>query len=103
VSVEIRSKSILLDPIKQQVHLLTPERRTLLSLTPIEFKLLHLFLRNQDHVFTRMELKKELWGEDVHISIRTIDTHVKNLRNKLGQEGKRISSVHSVGFSFSKI
>ena len=69
-----------------------------LSLTLKEFGLLQLFLKNQDRVFSREQLLKVVWGEDHKSTDRTIDTHIKTLRLKLGDYGKLIETVWGVGY-----
>jgi two-component system phosphate regulon response regulator PhoB len=99
---EVQSGSVLIDLMKQRVYFLSGQHREPIHVTPIEFKLLHLFIQNEGCQFTRDTLRKEIWGNNVFISERTIDTHIKNLRHKLKSEGKKILSVHGIGFTWSE-
>lgn len=58
-----------------------------ISLTPKEFAMMSLFLSNQNKVFTREHLITSIWGYDVSTEDRTIDSHVRNLREKLRKAG----------------
>ena len=69
-----------------------------LSLTLKEFGLLQLFIRNQDRVFSREQLLKNVWGENHKSTDRTVDTHIKTLRLKLGDYGNFIETVWGVGY-----
>ena len=71
------------------------------SLTATEFKLLKIFGKNRGKVFSRERLLTKLWGDDKLVVNRTIDVHIKNLREKLGTAGKYISNVRGVGYKIS--
>ncbi len=71
------------------------------SLTALEFKLLITFCDRRGRVQTREMLLSDVWGIDADITSRTVDTHVKRLREKLGQIGERIETVRGVGYRFS--
>jgi DNA-binding response OmpR family regulator len=73
-----------------------------LDLTPIEFKILYLFLCEPDKVFSRDEILNAVWGKDVYVFPRNIDTHVSKLRTKLGEKSDLIKSVHGTGYKLSK-
>lgn len=70
-------------------------------LTPIEFRLLSLFVENPEVIFSRDELIKIIWGKDVYISKHTIDTHISSVRRKLGAVGQMIKAVVKKGYCFS--
>lgn len=73
-----------------------------LELTPIEYKLLLSFSRHADKVMTRNSLLSSIWGDDVHISDRTIDAHVNKLRKRLSPAADYIQSVYDgTGYVFS--
>jgi DNA-binding response OmpR family regulator len=74
---------------------------TKLELTANQFKVLYYLLRNEDKIVTRAELLREVWGDGVHVSDRTIDTHVYAIRRLLGEFSKSIHSVHGQGYRFS--
>ena len=72
-----------------------------LSLTPIEFSLMETFLRHGGQVLSRQQLLDKVWGIDFVGTERTVDTHVRNLRLKLGEQGRAIESIRGVGFKLS--
>ena len=67
-------------------------------LTYKEFELLCLFLENPGTVFTRDRLYSEVWGESFVGETRTVDMHIRTLRQKLGTYGDRIETVRGVGY-----
>ncbi|MCX6557012.1 MAG: response regulator transcription factor [Candidatus Aminicenantes bacterium] len=69
-----------------------------LELTATEFSILKVLARNPGWVFSREQLLDKVWGEDKASLDRTIDVHVKNLRDKLGEAGRLIKSVRGVGY-----
>jgi two-component system phosphate regulon response regulator PhoB len=71
-----------------------------LPLTPTEFRLLEVLLRQTGRAFTRYELMDAAIGEDAIVLERTIDVHIKSLRKKLGEAGELIETVRGVGYRF---
>jgi two-component system, OmpR family, response regulator ResD len=71
-----------------------------LSLTLKEYDLLLFFCKNQDFVFSREQILEKVWGFDYFGTARTVDTHIKTLRLKLGQDADYISTVWGVGYKF---
>lgn len=71
-----------------------------LDLTPKEFKLLYLLIRNEPHTVHRNELLHYVWGDDVHVQARTIDTHIYTLRKRLRSMETCIISVAGIGYRF---
>jgi len=71
-----------------------------LPLTPTEFRLLEVLLRQAGRAFTRYELMDAAIGEDAVVLERTIDVHVKSLRKKLGDSAELIETVRGVGYRF---
>ena len=69
-----------------------------ISLTFKEYELLKTFMLNQGIVFTRDKLLSLVWGVDHAVESRTVDMHIKTLRQKLGEEGKHIETVIGVGY-----
>jgi DNA-binding response OmpR family regulator len=57
-------------------------------------------MENDQAVHTRADLLREVWGYNGDIATRTLDTHVKRLREKLGEDGKCIITVRGTGFQF---
>lgn len=72
-------------------------------LTALEFNLLHLFIRHQSEVLSRGFILDQIWGEDVQVDTRTVDTHVAQLRKKIEEipgDPKFILGVRGVGYKF---
>lgn len=76
-----------------------------INLTPKEFGLITLFLTNQNIVFTREHLITSIWGYEVSTEDRTIDSHIRNLREKLRKAGfpaeKYLQTVWGVGYKWN--
>ena len=83
---------------------LDPERRTVtvegqrVQLTYKEFELLRLFLSHPGMAFTRDQLMEKVWGVDYCGETRTVDMHIRTLRQKLGENGEHIETVRGVGY-----
>ena len=73
-----------------------------LNLTALEFKLLTTFVSRRGRVQTRERLLDDVWGIDTGVTTRTVDTHVKRLREKLGEASKHIETVRGVGYRFAE-
>ena len=71
-----------------------------LGLTALEFRLLYAFLSRKGRVQTRDALLSDVWGIDADVTTRTVDTHVKRLREKLGDAGDYIETLRGVGYRF---
>ena len=69
-----------------------------IQLTHKEFELLRLFLSRPGSVFTREQLFSEVWGSDIYGETRTVDMHIRTLRQKLGGYGAMIETVRHVGY-----
>ena len=69
-----------------------------IELTNKEFKMLKLFVKNPGMVFSRDKLMSEIWGIDYIGETRTVDMHIKTLRQKLGSCGSQIKTVIGVGY-----
>lgn len=70
------------------------------ELTRREYELLYFLIINKGMIFTREQLLNNVWGYDFDGSLRTVDTHIKQLRIKLGDESDHIRTVHCVGYEF---
>lgn len=68
------------------------------SLTLKEFELLEKLMRNEGIVLTRDQLLTEIWGYDFDGETRTVDVHIRTLRQKLGEKGEIIQTVRGVGY-----
>ena len=74
-----------------------------IDLTYIQFKLLYLLASRRENVFSRKEILEKVWGKKVYVTNRTVDVHIKRLREKLGEPrypSKYIQTIHGVGYRF---
>lgn len=71
-----------------------------IDLTHKEFELLRFFMQNKNQVFSREQLLNRIWGYDFEGNTRTVDTHIKTLRQKLGTEGRYIVTLIRSGYKF---
>lgn len=91
---EVTSGNIRMDVEKHRVYV---EEETV-ELTYKEFELLRVFLNNVGNVMTRKLLMDRVWGTTYEGESRTLDMHIKTLRQKLGTAGDRIRTVRNVGY-----
>ena len=91
---------ITLDPAS---HRITINGDELVSLGPTEFKLLHFFLTHKDKVYSRSRLLDQVWGTNVYIEERTVDVHIRRLRQALEPHGAdgMMQTVRGVGYRLS--
>lgn len=73
-----------------------------MALTKLEFELLAYLLQNPNKVFSREELLRRCWPQDVYVLDRTVDVNITRLRKKLGQYGKHIKTRVGYGYSFDR-
>ena len=71
-----------------------------IKLTPKEYELLVYFIKNKNIALSRETLLSKIWGYDYYGDYRTIDTHIKMLRNNLGKYRDLIKTVRAVGYKF---
>ena len=69
-----------------------------IKLGPTEFKLLHYFMKNAERVHSRSQLLDRVWGDHVYIEERTVDVHIKRLRESMGEAGSMIETVRGAGY-----
>ena len=72
------------------------------ALTTLEFRLLLTLFERKNRVQTRSVLLNDIWGSEADITTRTVDTHVKRLREKLKGVGRYIETVRGVGYRFTE-
>ena len=72
------------------------------NLTALEFRLLRQLLDRRGRVQSRDQLLSDVWGYSSEITTRTVDTHIKRLREKLGPMGDYIQTIRGVGYKFSR-
>ncbi|NMS89582.1 response regulator transcription factor [Clostridioides difficile] len=88
-----------------KIHIMLTSRQVyvednLMDLTYKEYELLNLFMENPNQVFSREKLLTCIWGYDFEGNTRTVDTHIKTLRKKLGTEGHHIVTLIRSGYKF---
>ena len=83
--------------VDEQEHTVTADGVRVV-LTYKEYQLLRLFLSHPSTAFTRDQLMEQVWGMDFYGESRTVDMHIRTLRQKLGVYGEHIETVRSVGY-----
>ena len=92
----ISAGKIMLQPNVHKVYLDGQE----ITLTHKEYELLSFLMVNPGQIFSREQLLNRVWGYDFEGTTRTVDTHVKTLRQKLGDEGRHIVTLIRSGYKF---
>jgi two-component system alkaline phosphatase synthesis response regulator PhoP len=87
--------------LNEKEHKVTVDSEKII-LTHKEFEILNLFVRNIGIVFSRDKLMSEIWGVDYIGETRTVDMHIKTLRQKLGKAGTQIKTVIGVGYRLER-
>lgn len=87
INLDIESFSLFVDDKK-------------IDITKTEFYILKTLIENTGKVFTRESLLDKLWGNEKFVIDRTIDVHIKKLRDKLGPYGKFLKTVRGIGYTF---
>lgn len=101
-----RSSALPADTINAgKISILTASHKVFLNgkeitLTYKEYELLHFFMSNPGQIFSREQLLNRIWGYDFAGTTRTVDTHIKTLRHKLGDEGRHIVTLIRSGYKF---
>lgn len=95
----IELSGLRLDPT---THRVTGNQKTI-DLGPTEFRLLHFFMTNAERVHTRSQLLDKVWGDRVFVEDRTVDVHIRRLRNALSISGHEdlIQTVRGAGYRLS--
>ena len=73
-----------------------------INLTALEFRLLKKLVDTRGRVQSRDQLLTDVWGYSTEVTTRTVDTHVKRLREKLGPMGKYVQTIRGVGYKFAR-
>ena len=89
-------KDLKIDKVGHSVTIKNKE----ITLTPKEYNLLLYFIENKNVALSREQLLSKVWGYDFYGDDRTIDTHIKMLRNNLGEYRDLIKTVRAVGYKF---
>ena len=90
LKIDIESHEVFVDSVQ-------------IDLTALEFKLLNQLVETRGRVQSRDQLLQDLWGYSAEVTTRTVDTHIKRLRNKLGSMGKYVQTIRGVGYKFARI
>ncbi|MDT8992210.1 phosphate regulon transcriptional regulator PhoB [Curvibacter sp. APW13] len=90
----ITQGALVLDPATHRVHFGAQE----LKLGPTEFKLLHYLMGHPERVHSRAQLLDQVWGDHVYIEERTVDVHVKRLREALSGAAPMLETVRGAGY-----
>ena len=69
-----------------------------LIMGPTEYRLLHFFMTHPERVYSRGQLLDRVWGGDVYVEERTVDVHVKRLREALGAASVMVETVRGAGY-----
>ena len=85
-----------LDDIAHEVKI----ENQIINLTPKEYELLKYFIENKNIALSREQLLTNIWGYDFYGDDRTVDTHVKTLRNNLGKYRDCITTIRKIGYKF---
>ena len=72
-----------------------------ITLTALEFKLLKHLIKRKGRVQSRDQLLSDVWELSTEVTTRTVDTHIKRLREKLGFAGEYIQTIRGVGYRFN--
>jgi two-component system response regulator RegX3 len=76
------------------------------DVTPKEFDLAAMFFRNIDRLMSRQHLQEAVWGRNVELATRSVDTHVSNVRKKLGLRGEhgfRVAAIYNYGYRLKQV
>ena len=98
VEVERQFGDLKIDVDSHEVHV----DSHLIELTALEFRLLKELVDKRGRVQSRDQLLSEVWGYNAEVTTRTVDTHIKRLREKLGSMGKYVQTIRGVGYKFSR-
>ena len=74
-----------------------------IDLTALEFRLLNQLVDRRGRVQSRDQLLSDVWGYSAEVTTRTVDTHIKRLREKLGPMAKYVQTIRGVGYKFSRM
>ena len=98
VEIERQFGGLKINPDSHEVFIDSKE----IQLTALEFRLLKELVDKRGRVQSRDQLLTEVWGYSAEVTTRTVDTHIKRLREKLGSMGKYIQTIRGVGYKFSR-
>lgn len=99
VSDAVTVGGLMLDAATHRIFFQSRE----LKLGPTEFKLLHYLMKHAERVHSRSALLDKVWGDHVFIEERTVDVHVKRLREALGSAGVMVETVRGAGYRLTSL
>ncbi|MEI6049567.1 MAG: response regulator transcription factor [Bacteroidota bacterium] len=94
----IKRGTLIIDVPKHRVTVNNKE----IALTPIEFKLLVTLIERNGRIQSRDQLLSDVWEHQSDVFTRTVDTHIKRLREKLGKAGGQIETIRGLGYRFKE-
>ena len=98
LEVERQFGDLSIDVESHEVHVNNDQ----IDLTALEFRLLRQLVERRGRVQSRDQLLSDVWGYSSEVTTRTVDTHIKRLREKLGPMGKYVQTIRGVGYKFSR-
>lgn len=96
----IRKGELVIEMMVLRASRLINKKQVDLSLTAKEFKILASLVQNENKVFSRSQIVEAVWGPDVHILDRTVDSHIYGLRKKMGPLAHYIECIPNAGYRF---
>ena len=96
----VKKGDLSLNLLTQVAVILVSGKEEVINLSRLEFKLLNHFIRFENQVFSREQLMDSVWGKDLNVLDRTVDTHVSHLRKKISASEYTIGTVHGSGYTF---
>lgn len=94
-------KELQVNKGRQEVLILESDGLHKIELTSLEFKILLYLAARPGVVVTREQILNYVWGEGVHVHLRSVDTHVNKLKRKLGAASHLMQSIHGMGYKFT--
>ena len=100
-SDNLKWKELQINKSRQEVLIFKDGKFEKTDLTSLEFKILMYFATRNGEVIIRDQMLNDIWGEDIHVNHRSVDTHVSKLRKKLGPVADIVESIHGSGYKFN--
>ena len=86
--------SFVIDPVKYTLK----HKGEMISLRKKEFELIYFLAQRPEHYFSREKIMKKIWGDDIYVTPRTVDVHIRRIREKIGK--KHIVTLSGIGYAF---
>lgn len=94
-------KELQISKSRQEVSISSDGVTQKVDLTALEFKILMYFAYRPGEMIERDQILNDIWGQDIHVYQRSVDTHVSKLRKKLGAVAHIVESIHGSGYKFN--